>query len=84
MAFRACGPSVLADQSTPSLYRVLPFLGLHSLRPGNTSGGRPHLPVLLCSTNGQVSEAIERLQESRPGLDVVRRAADTGEGGLMR
>lgn len=35
------------------------------------------------ASEDEVSAAVERLQAARPGLDVVRRAADTGEGGLM-
>lgn len=48
----------------------------------------PRLRLLVIAANPgaaseEVSAAVERLQQRRPGLDVVRRAADTGEGGLM-
>lgn len=48
----------------------------------------PSLRLLVIAANPgaaseEVSAAVERVQERRPGLDVVRRAADTGEGGLM-
>lgn len=49
----------------------------------------PCLRLLVIAANPGAAEeavtaAIERLQGVRPGLDVVRRAADTGEGGLMQ
>ena len=47
----------------------------------------PRLRLLVVAANPgaaeeEVATAIERLQEARPALDVVRRAADTGEGGM--
>ncbi len=55
---------------------------------GGASATCPALRLLVIAANPgaaseEVSAAVERLQERRPGLDVVRRAADTGEGGLM-
>ncbi|KAL4457528.1 hypothetical protein ABPG75_012393 [Micractinium tetrahymenae] len=74
---------------TPQLLALL-----EALTPsagGDTAAKQPPCPrlrLLVIAANPgaadeQVSEAVERLQEARPGLDVVRRAADTGEGGLM-
>jgi Ran GTPase-activating protein (RanGAP) involved in mRNA processing and transport len=52
------------------------------------AGSLPCLRLLVIAANpgaaeAEVADAVERLQELRPDLDVVRRAADTGEGGLM-
>ena len=55
---------------------------------GSSPAACPRLRLLVIAANPgaaseEVSAAVERLQQRRPGLDVVRRAADTGEGGLM-
>lgn len=55
---------------------------------GGDDGAAPFLRQLVIAANPgaaseEVSAAVERLQAARPGLDVVRRAADTGEGGVM-
>ncbi|KAI3436549.1 hypothetical protein D9Q98_005965 [Chlorella vulgaris] len=52
------------------------------------AGSLPCLRLLVIAANpgaaeAEVADAVERLQDLRPDLDVVRRAADTGEGGLM-
>ncbi|PRW56025.1 hypothetical protein C2E21_5187 [Chlorella sorokiniana] len=70
--------------------QLLPLL--EALAQAAEGGGNPaacpSLRLLVIAANPgaaseEVSAAVERLQERRPGLDVVRRAADTGEGGLV-
>jgi hypothetical protein len=73
---------------------LLPLLAALAGCEGTTAKGTagpawpcPCLRLLVVAANPgatdeEVSAAIERLQEARPALDVVRRAADSGEGGM--
>ena len=73
---------------------LLPLLAALAGGEGENAGGTegpawpcPCLRLLVVAANPgaadeEVSAAIERLQEARPALDVVRRAADSGESGM--
>jgi Ran GTPase-activating protein (RanGAP) involved in mRNA processing and transport len=71
-----------------ALLRVLEVLLGSAAGEGGPLAACPRLRLLVLAANpgaadDEVATAIDRLQAARPALDVVRRAADTGEGGLM-